>query len=204
MNSKRKVFIEEYLKDFNATQAAIRAGYSERTAYSSGQRLLKNVEVESAIRERLNQLKAGADEVLMSLTSQMRADLGDYFKVSDVWLRKPLPTHEIIDEAVEEILDAEGEVVERHTKYLCRAVVLDVERLKDPRYSMQLKKFTDSHRTGMSIEITDKQSAAKLLGQAHRLFVDRHEVDARLSIENVDRLLDKVYGSNSNDHDPES
>jgi len=39
------------LIDLNATQAAIRAGYSEKTAYSMGQRLLKNVEVAKAISE---------------------------------------------------------------------------------------------------------------------------------------------------------
>ena len=39
-------FVDEYLVDLNATQAAIRAGYSEKTAYSIGQRLLKNVEVQ--------------------------------------------------------------------------------------------------------------------------------------------------------------
>ena len=38
-------FVDEYLIDLNATQAAIRAGYSEKTAYSQGQRLLKKVEV---------------------------------------------------------------------------------------------------------------------------------------------------------------
>jgi len=38
-------FASEYPKDRNATQAAIRAGYSPKTAYSQGQRLLKNVEV---------------------------------------------------------------------------------------------------------------------------------------------------------------
>ena len=47
MTEKRKRFAEEYLFDFNATQAAIRAGYSERTAYSIGQRLLKDVEVKT-------------------------------------------------------------------------------------------------------------------------------------------------------------
>ena len=49
MNSRQAVFVAEYLIDGNATQAAIRAGYSIRTAYSQGQRLLKNVKVLAAI-----------------------------------------------------------------------------------------------------------------------------------------------------------
>ena len=51
MNQKQKAFATEYVIDYNATQAAIRAGYSKKTAYSMGQRLLKNVEVKKMIRE---------------------------------------------------------------------------------------------------------------------------------------------------------
>ena len=51
MTPKQEAFVREYLIDLNATQAAIRAGYSEATAYSQGQRLLKNVEVASALTE---------------------------------------------------------------------------------------------------------------------------------------------------------
>lgn len=56
MNAKQKRFVTEYLIDFNATQSAIRAGYSEKTARSQGQRLLTNVDIKNAInleRERL-------------------------------------------------------------------------------------------------------------------------------------------------------
>jgi len=49
LKDKRKAFAREYPKDWNATQAAIRAGYSPKTAYSQGQRLLKNVEVQAEI-----------------------------------------------------------------------------------------------------------------------------------------------------------
>lgn len=56
MNDKQKRFVTEYLIDFNATQAAIRSGYSEKTARSQGQRLLTNVDIKKAIsaeRERI-------------------------------------------------------------------------------------------------------------------------------------------------------
>lgn len=51
MNNRQQLFCEEYLKDLNATKAAIRAGYSEKTAYSQGQRLLKNVEIKNRLQE---------------------------------------------------------------------------------------------------------------------------------------------------------
>ena len=46
---KQQRFIEEYLIDFNATQAAIRAGYSEKTAYSVGHENLSKPEIKSEI-----------------------------------------------------------------------------------------------------------------------------------------------------------
>lgn len=49
-NDRRRTFVEQYLLSGNATKAAIAAGYSKRTAYSQGNRLLKNAEVKLAIR----------------------------------------------------------------------------------------------------------------------------------------------------------
>lgn len=52
LSLKHQAFVDEYLKDRNATQATIRAGYSAKTAGSAGYRLLKNVEIQRAITER--------------------------------------------------------------------------------------------------------------------------------------------------------
>ncbi|MGJ3499893.1 Terminase small subunit (plasmid) [Piscirickettsia salmonis] len=52
LSPKKEKFVNEYLKDFNATQAAIRAGYSEKTARSQGQRLLTNADVKQGIAEK--------------------------------------------------------------------------------------------------------------------------------------------------------
>ena len=51
LNPKQARFVEEYLVDLNATQAAIRAGYSEKTAASQGERLLRNAEIQAAIKK---------------------------------------------------------------------------------------------------------------------------------------------------------
>jgi phage terminase small subunit len=54
---RRTRFVKEYLLDQNATRAAKEAGYSEKTAYSQGQRLLKDAEISAAIEsenERIN------------------------------------------------------------------------------------------------------------------------------------------------------
>ena len=66
MTGKQQIFILEYLKDFNATQAAIRAGYSSRTAYSIGNELLRKPEIKQAIdtvmTERRNKLIATREQ----------------------------------------------------------------------------------------------------------------------------------------------
>lgn len=51
---KQRRFIDEYLVDLNATQAAVRAGYSPKTAKEQGSRLLTNVHVAAAFREALD------------------------------------------------------------------------------------------------------------------------------------------------------
>jgi len=51
LTPKQQRFVEEYLIDLNATQAAIRAGYSEKTAYSVGHENLKKPEIQKAIEE---------------------------------------------------------------------------------------------------------------------------------------------------------
>ena len=61
MNHKRKIFVSEYTKSGNATEAAKNAGYSARTAYSTGQRLLKNVEVLEEIKKVQNEALAKAE-----------------------------------------------------------------------------------------------------------------------------------------------
>lgn len=53
LTPKQLRFVDEYLVDLNATQAAIRAGYSAKTANEQGARLLANVSVQAALSERM-------------------------------------------------------------------------------------------------------------------------------------------------------
>ena len=53
LTDKQQAFVHEYLIDLNATQAAIRAGYSVKTAQEQASRLLSNVMVQQAIAERM-------------------------------------------------------------------------------------------------------------------------------------------------------
>lgn len=92
MTAKQKRFCDEYLIDLNATQAAIRAGYSERTAQAIGAENLTKPLLKEYIAERMSEkeseLIADQDEVLRYLTSVLRGksrssvvvveNIGDY------------------------------------------------------------------------------------------------------------------------------
>lgn len=77
MNEKQRRFAEYYASNPNATEAAKAAGYSERTAYSQGQRLLKNVEVQTYLKELQDMLAseriASVDEVKAVWTELLRS-----------------------------------------------------------------------------------------------------------------------------------
>jgi len=81
LTPKQQRFVEEYLIDLNATQAAIRAGYSERTAEQQGSRLLSNVKVAKTINDALvsrsKRTKITADYVLTTIRETVEALLND-------------------------------------------------------------------------------------------------------------------------------
>lgn len=87
MTPKQRLFASEYLVDLNATQAAIRAGYSKRSAYSQGQRLLKNDEVSAAITEgqiaMRQRAEVEADALLAELDRIAMANLADVLEADE-------------------------------------------------------------------------------------------------------------------------
>ena len=78
ITAKQKRFCDEYLVDCNATQAAIRAGYSKKSAGRNADRLMKNDEIKNYIENQLKELHkstiADAQEVIEYLTSVMRGE----------------------------------------------------------------------------------------------------------------------------------
>lgn len=82
LNPKQQRFVDEFLVDLNATKAAIRAGYSQKTAYSQGFDLLKKPEVQEALSkaraERAERVQVEADEVLRTLLTIARSDPTHY------------------------------------------------------------------------------------------------------------------------------
>lgn len=81
LTDKQELFAREYLKDLNATQAAIRAGYSEKTAKETGYENLTKPHIQELIAElnkdRLDRLQINADYVLRRLVEIDEMDVLD-------------------------------------------------------------------------------------------------------------------------------
>ena len=79
MTDRQSRFCNEYLLDLNATQAAIRAGYSERYAHNNAPKLLQNTAIRDTIKAELERLRsentAETREILEYLTAVMRGEL---------------------------------------------------------------------------------------------------------------------------------
>jgi phage terminase small subunit len=83
LTAKQQRFVQEFLLDLNATQAAIRAGYSKETADKQGPRLLTHPEVKVAIDaakvKRSERTEIDADWMLRRLVEEAEADLADLY-----------------------------------------------------------------------------------------------------------------------------
>jgi phage terminase small subunit len=127
LSPKQQRFVAEYLIDLNGTQAAIRAGYSRKTACEQAARLLANAKVAEAVAagkaDRGERLEITADRVLQELALIAFSDLSESLRV-DVYGRilvntlDELPPRvrrciESIKQVTTEIPDGEGGTVER-------------------------------------------------------------------------------------------
>jgi len=125
LTPKQQTFVQEYLKDLNATQAAIRAGYSPKSAYSTGERLLRNAEVAAAVdkgkRERSERTKVDADYVLRRLHDIDQLDVLDIldntgnFKPISEWPKVWRQSITGVD--IQEIMSGDVETVVRKIKW---------------------------------------------------------------------------------------
>lgn len=83
LNRKQRIFVDEYLRCWNASEAARRAGYSEKTAGSQGHDLLKKPEISAEIDARVQASSMSANEVLERLSDFARADMTDFFDLPE-------------------------------------------------------------------------------------------------------------------------
>lgn len=161
LTAKQKRFIEEYLIDLNATQAAIRAGYSPKTAYSIGEENLKKPEVKVAIdkamAERSRRTGITQDRVLRELAKIAFVNAADVINMDDATIKGDAnreDTAAIASVRVKTIPTEAGEITEREVK------------------------------------ICDKLKALELLGRHLGMFNDKLNVNAEMAVKIVDDIND--------------
>lgn len=91
ISAKQELFVDEYLIDLNATQAAIRAGYSPKTAEQQGSRLLSNVKVKGRVAEKMAERSKrcgiNQDRVLQELARIAFVNPADVINMSDASIK---------------------------------------------------------------------------------------------------------------------
>ena len=75
ISRKQRVFLEEYLKDFNATQAYIRAGYSENGARQSASRLLSNADIKAELQRMMKANRMTPEEIVSRYEAMVDGDI---------------------------------------------------------------------------------------------------------------------------------
>jgi phage terminase small subunit len=82
LNLQQARFLKAYLKSGNATQSAIEAGYSQKTAAEQGARLLRNAQIKAAVQKTLNKLEISAETVLAEIAKLAFSNMGDFVQPS--------------------------------------------------------------------------------------------------------------------------
>lgn len=161
LTPKQQRFVEEYLVDLNATQAAIRAGYSERTARQIGDENLSKPDIASAIKaamaERSERTEITQDMVLSELAKIGFADI----RKAVVW--RANVTGMVQDDDGSERLAVTNEVQ-----------LVDSDKLDDATAGA-VAEISQNAQGGLKIKLHDKQAALVNIGRHLGMFKDKVE-----------------------------
>lgn len=157
LNEKQKRFADEYLIDLNATQAAIRAGYSPRSAAEQASRLLKNAKVRAYIDERMAELSrrtgVNQERILRELARIAFVNAPDLINMADATVREDATVDDmaaIASVRVKIIPTENGQGIERE------------------------------------IRLADKIRALDLLGKRFAMWTERQQIDANFGVQIID------------------
>lgn len=160
LNEKQLRFVEEYLVDLNATQAAMRAGYSAKTANEQGSQLLAKLsiqeEIQKRVKERSERTGITSDMVVNELALIAFSDLKDFIQI-----------------------DKEGAIKMRHFKKLPAGATRLLKKLKEKSVVLgdasvdegdDTAKQKQLIKVSKEIELHDKLKALELLGRHLGMF----------------------------------
>jgi phage terminase small subunit len=168
LTDKQKRFCEEYLIDLNATQAAIRAGYSPKTAEQTASRLLRNVKVQEYIAKRQKELSRSThitqERVIKELALIAFSNNADYARV----VEKKMQTE--VDGMLVDVLGEDGKPI----MYRTVDPVLTDELTEEQKRALAVIK---KGRDGLEVKSFDKVRALELLGKHLGIFTEKIEAN---------------------------
>ena len=174
LTARQKLFALEYLKDFNGARAAVRAGYSARTAKAAASRLLTNVylraEIERAMARRCEKLELKAEDTLQAIANLAYFDprrlFDDKGNMKDIHTLEPDVARAISGFDIVTLYDGNG----------------------DQKHAFgQLRK----------IRLRDSLKALEMLGRHQKLFTDK--IEHGLDDETKRLLIEKLDLTNATD-----
>lgn len=199
---RMRAFVDAYLIEPNATQAAKAAGYSAKTAAEQGARLLRNVQVADEIARRQavrsEAAKLTADAVLREIDTLATSDIGALFDLSADALRM-LPMAEWPAEARKAVSSIKVKVYPIDKPEIDDGDLADLERMAENLTNPLLRRFVTLMRDVrwdqyqiVELKLWDKNSALDKAGKHRGLFADKgigvDDVRARLA-KQIDNLM---------------
>ena len=173
---KNQRFINEYLIDLNATQAAIRAGYSKKTAYSIGHDLLKKSEIKEFIKKKFEEVTMTKDEALKLMSDIARSNLGDYF------VKRQVKRSRLIEKPVKKIIQDLQKEIEFEKEY-AKAAKLVGEELE---YHKALVISKEREIIKLKIELKHNPRAKKIVYGPEEI-VEESELDVSKVVADKER-----------------
>lgn len=159
LTEKQVMFAKEYLVDLNAGAAAIRAGYSEKTAYEMGYENLRKPQIAELVQqlmdERSKRLEITADMILAEYAKIGFSDITNYLKVTtrERTMKYDTPDGVVFEKEMMQSVDLydteEVDPIKMHA-------VAEIKQTKD----------------GISLKLHDKKGALDSMARHKGMFVD--------------------------------
>lgn len=168
LTNKQRVFIEEYLKCWNASEAARRVGFKQPNM--AGPRLILKDSIKAAIEVRIAEKAMSADEILQRLADMARGDMGDFLDIGEMSYS----------------LDLEKAKDLGLTKL--------IKKVKERTIMNSNSKGEESEVHTLEVELYDAKDALRLLGQHKGLFTEKLDITTggekvRVNDGSIDRAI---------------
>jgi len=172
LTAKQRAFVREYLIDLNASQAALRAGYSEKSAHVEGTRLLKNAKVAAAVSAAMD-LRAKRTEVTADRVLKELAKIG----FSDIRKAVKWQTSLITEED-----NPDGGDVAVVKNIVTNNVQLVASEDIDDDTAAAIAEISQNAQGGLKIKLHDKRAALVDMGKHLGMFTEKVEHSGEVAV----------------------